>query len=363
MTGRVALVTEIAAPYRIPVFNELASLLDGRLEVIFISESESRRDWRLDDSAVRFEYQVLGGAQFSIPLRGDRQPVYLARPLLPRLVGGDFQSIIVGGWNHLECYQALAFAKARSRRFVLWSETPLLGALPHRPARNRMKRIVVRSADAFVVPGPSAGRYLEALGAPARSIHEAPNTVDVVFWGDEPGELEPSPQRTLLYSGRLVASKGVDLALEAFGASQLRETWRFVIAGEGPERAPLERLAPPGVEFVGPQTPVELRRLYRAADLLVFPSRYDPWGLVLNEASCAGLAALASDGAGATRDLLTDGVDGLVVPAGSVDALRDAMDVVARDPGLPERLGAAARRIATTHTPAACAAGLAEAAL
>jgi glycosyltransferase involved in cell wall biosynthesis len=363
MTSRVALVTEIAAPYRIPVFNELADLLDGRLEVIFISESESRRDWRLDPSTARFDYHVLGGSQFSVPLRGDRQPVYISRPLLPRLVRGNFASVIVGGWNHLECYAALAYAKSVGRRFVLWSETPLLGDLPHRPTRNRLKRLVVRSSDGFVVPGPSAGRYLEALGALAPAIHEAPNAVDVDFWAQKPDDLEAPTRRTLLYSGRLVASKGVDIALRAFGASQLGDTWRFVIAGDGPDRASLERDAPPGVEFVGPQTPVELRRRYHSADLLVFPSRYDPWGLVLNEASCAGLAAIASDGAGATRDLLTDGVDGLIVRAGSVDALRDALDTVAQDPGLPERLGDAVRRVATTHTPAACAAGLARAAL
>jgi glycosyltransferase involved in cell wall biosynthesis len=363
VSGRVALVTEIAAPYRIPVFNELFDLLDGRLEVFFINETESRRDWRLDRDAVHFPYQVLGGVQFSVPLRGDRQPVYLARPLLPRLERGRFDSVIVGGWNHLECYWALAYARRRRKRLVVWSETPLLAALPERRLRNALKRLVVGAADAYVVPGPSAARYLEALGAEGAAIHEAPTAVDVGFWSERPDDLVLPDRPRLLYCGRLVASKGVEAALRAFAASQLAGPWELVIAGDGPERSRLEQLAPPGTSFVGAQTPEALRRLYHSSSMLVFPSLYDPWGLVLNEAACAGLAAVASDGAGATRDLVRDGVNGLVVPAGDEAALRVAFDRLAGEPALAQRLGAAFAQVAESHTPAACAAGLYAAAL
>jgi glycosyltransferase involved in cell wall biosynthesis len=158
-----------------------------------------------------------------------------------------------------------------------------------------------------------------------------------------------------------VPAKGVDVALDAFAGSRLRGAARFLVAGDGPERAELERRAVEGVEFLGPQTPESLRRLYHSADVLVFPSRYDPWGLVLNEAACAGLAAVASDGAGATRDLLRDGENGLVVSAGDVAAMRVAFDRFADDPPLAERLGTAAARISETNSPAACAEGIASA--
>src|SRR5581483_4224556 len=111
--------------------------------------------------------------------------------------------------------------RVRRRRFVLWSETPLLGRLPNRPGRNALKRIVVRAADAYVVPGSSAGRYLEALGADPRRVSLAPNAVDNAFWSANPGDLRPRTRPTLLYVGRLVESKGVDLALRAFAASRL----------------------------------------------------------------------------------------------------------------------------------------------
>jgi glycosyltransferase involved in cell wall biosynthesis len=358
---RVALVTEIPAPYRLPVFGELARLLDGGLTVYFLSLSERRRAWGFAADEARFDFEVLGGIQLNVPYQGDSLPLYLSRPLLPRLVRGGYDAVVVGGWNHLECYEALAYCARRRRRFVLWSETPLLGALPARPLRAAFKRAVVRRSDRYVVPGPSAARYLAALGAPAAAIELAPNAVDVAYWSIRPDDLPPARRPSLLYVGRLARSKGVDVALRAFARSQLSGSWELVVAGDGPERADLERLAPPGVRFLGACDRDALRRLYHSADALVFPSRYDPWGLVLNEAACAGLPAVASDGAGATRDLVVDGVNGLVVRAGSVDDLTRGLDLVAADPGLAPRLGAEFRRVADTHTPAACAAGLARA--
>lgn len=358
--GRVALVTEVVAPYRIPVFNELSELLSGDLHVFFTQWNEGLgRDWDVRRDAIQFEYTVLGGRQIVVPYRGDRQPVYLAPPLLPRLVHKGFDTVVVGGWSHLECLWSVAYTSLWRRRLVLWAETPLLGNLPRRPLRSAWKRAVIARSDAFVVPGPSAGRYLAAYGAPSAQIRIAPNAVDVSFWCLPPDHRKAHhPRPVLLYVGRLVHSKGLDIALRAFRESRLAGRATVLVAGDGPERTALERLAPRGVRFLGSQSRDALRYLYHSADLLLFPSRYDPWGLVLNEAACAGLAAIASDAAGATHDLLRDGLNGLVVRGGDVPAFRAALDRVAEAPTLPSRLGAAALRIAESHTPAKCAAGI-----
>ena len=90
----VAIVTEIISPYRIPVLNELSRLLDDRLEVFFINESEGRRDWPIYRDEIRFHYQVLGGVQLTVPLRGDFQPFYLAPPLLLHLARRGFRVLL-----------------------------------------------------------------------------------------------------------------------------------------------------------------------------------------------------------------------------------------------------------------------------
>lgn len=359
MNGRVALVTEVAAPYRIPVFNRLSTLLDERLEVIFISETESRRDWCLDEDQVQFPYHVLGGMQFSVPYRGDRQPVYLARPLLPLLARRRYETVVVGGWNHIESFWAALYTRSSSRRLVLWSETPLLGPIPRRPLRSAWKRTVIRASDAYAVPGSSAGAYLQAHGAPSEHISIAPNAVDTAFWSaGTRSRAATGSEVVLLYSGRLVESKGLDIAFAAFRNSRLFSRATLLVAGDGPARAKLEAAAPAGTRFLGAQSPTQLRKLYHAADMLVFPSRYDPWGLVVNEAACASLAAVASDGSGVARDILRDGKNALVTRAGDVDSMRLAFDRIADDPSLAGMLGRAATAIMQSHSPENCAAGL-----
>jgi glycosyltransferase involved in cell wall biosynthesis len=222
------------------------------------------------------------------------------------------------------------------------------------------KRRVIRSSDSYVVPGPSAAAYLEALGARRERISLAPNTVDTAFWSADDGTERKAGEGevVLLYSGRLVPSKGLDLAFTALTQSRLAGRATLLVAGDGPARRELEGTAPAGARFLGVQSPTQLRSLYRSADMLVFPSRYDPWGLVVNEAACASLAAVASDGAGATRDLIRDGENGLVVRAGDVGSLRAAFDRLADEPSLPRALGDAAAAISVTNSPQACAAGL-----
>jgi glycosyltransferase involved in cell wall biosynthesis len=355
---RVAVVTEIIAPYRIPVFNELSRLLAGGLQVYFIAASERRRDWTVPLEEIEFSYHVLGGLQTSIPLRGDRLPIYLSRPLLPHLARGGYDAVVVGGWNHLECYQALAYAKARRRSFTLWSETPQLGAFPRRPLRNSVKRAVVRASSSFAVPGRSAARYLESLGASPGRISIAPNAVDNAYWSARPPDTPPRAGDTLLYVGRLERGKGADIAIAAFGRSRLAASHRLLVVGDGPERPRLEAVAGPRVEFRGTTRRDALRRIYHCADVLVVPSRFDSWGLVLNEAACAGLPAVATTHVGAAVDLIDDGHNGLLVEAENVEAMRRAFDRLGDDPGLASSLGANVHEIAEACSPERCAAGL-----
>ena len=245
----------------------------------------------------------------------------------------------------------------------MWSETPLLQVhRTRRPVRTALKRAVVGAADAYVVPGPSAARYLECLGAASDKIHLAPNAVDVAFWSQRPSGAGRRQERPLLlFVGRLVHGKGPDIAISAFSQSKLAERATLVVAGEGPERLALEKISGNRISFVGNQSREELRRLYHSADILLLPSRSDVWGLVLNEAAAAGVAAIASDAVGAAVDLIQDGENGLIVGAGKVDAFRAALDRLADDTGLMRQLGVAARKISSSHTPEACAAGLAAA--
>ncbi len=116
-----------------------------------------------------------------------------------------------------------------------------------------------------------------------------------------------------LYVGRLAPEKNLPLVMRAFAA--LREVSpraRLVLVGDGPLRGELARTHREAV-FAGMRTGVDLATHYASADVFLFPSLTETFGNVTLEAMASGLAVLAYDYA-AARELITDGVNGLVAP-------------------------------------------------
>jgi glycosyltransferase involved in cell wall biosynthesis len=138
-------------------------------------------------------------------------------------------------------------------------------------------------------------------------------------------------RRRIVYSGRLIGIKRVDLLIDAFVAiAANRPEWDLVIVGGGADADSLRKKIPPDLEprvtwagFVDDQSVVTA--VYRASDVLVLPSDFEPWALVINEAVAAGMAVICSSAVGAGAELVRDGVNGRVFPAGDGPALQSAL--------------------------------------
>jgi glycosyltransferase involved in cell wall biosynthesis len=157
------------------------------------------------------------------------------------------------------------------------------------------------------------------------------------------------------YSGRLVPKKGVDVLLAALATvrGQVPEA-RLVIAGDGPERPRLERMASDlglggAVRFLGHLEAPALEQALAGAWVQVIPSRWEePFGLVAAEAMMRGTAVVVSDAGGLTEQVV-EGETGYRVAPGDPLALADALARVLADRGHAERLGAQGRRHALAH--------------
>jgi glycosyltransferase involved in cell wall biosynthesis len=140
--------------------------------------------------------------------------------------------------------------------------------------------------------------------------------------------------------GRLVEQKNPALLVRALAAARAAHPdLRAVVAGDGPLRERLREQLPWAV-FTGQLGPDTLATVYASADLLLFPSRTDSYGLVVPEAMAAGLPVVAF-GRAAAQLLIHDGVDGVL--ATDDDGLVAAAVSLAGDAPLRRRLGAAAR--------------------
>ncbi len=151
------------------------------------------------------------------------------------------------------------------------------------------------------------------------------------------------------FAGRLVAKKGVDVLLRAIALLRERvPEARLIVAGDGPERIGLERLAAElgirdAVDFLGHLEQERAERALGAAWVQAVPSRWEePFGLVAAEAMMRGTAVVASERGGPTEQVV-HGETGCLVAAGDARALASALERVVRDRDLAEKMGASAR--------------------
>lgn len=343
---RVALLTEIPAPFRIPLFNALAERVE--LRVVFLRRSQPSRRYRLHEDELRFDRRVLPGLRLG---GGSR---WL---LLNAGVGGATRGaavVVAGGWNQPAFWQAAAWAAARRQPLVIWVESTLRDTRPG--FGGRVKRVLAARAAAFLVPGRAAAEYVRSL-VPGAEVVVAPNAVDAELFASRVGERERLRDELglarpcVLYVGRLSREKGVDVLVEAARGLDAD----VVVAGSGPEEARLRAAAPANVRFVGHVDRDDLPAWYAAADVLCLPSRSEPWGMTLNEAAAAGLPLVASEAAGAAWDLVEHGGNGFRVPAGEPAPLRHALARLVEDDELRRRAGERSRELVRRFAPEAWA--------
>jgi glycosyltransferase involved in cell wall biosynthesis len=158
-----------------------------------------------------------------------------------------------------------------------------------------------------------------------------------------PGELR------VLYAGRVSKEKNIDLLADAFELANARDPrLHLVIAGGGPEQPRLRERLGERATFVGWLEGAQLAAAYASADMFCFPSETDTFGQVVLEAQASALAVVAVD-AGGPRELISDGVDGLLRGPSAVE-LSEALLMLAGSEPLRARLGAAARRSVARRT-------------
>lgn len=324
IAGRtILLVTNIPTPYRIPLFNAVAQAFDRggfNLRVAFGASGYARRNWAIDMDECRFAYEVLPSTPFhigksesaSFTYRGLWSVIRREKPAVTIITGYSLGTVKL--W-----LRKIIFGEP----YVIWSGAIADASMPTPRLRVIQRRLLVRAAAAFVAYGSRAKHYLETLGAPPDRIRIGINTVDTKFYRQralaDGEERRRAKDFDIICLGDLSTRKRVDLALRAVAlVSEVRRDFRLRLVGDGPERAALEDMAndlgiSDIVRFEGYKQKDDVAKILAAAHCLLFPSRFDVWGLVLVEAMAAGIPCISSVRAGATEDLIQDDVTGFAV--------------------------------------------------
>jgi 1,2-diacylglycerol 3-alpha-glucosyltransferase len=309
MHMRVGFFTEIYRPVINGVVTSVDTLAEGlraRGHEVYCFAPSMPGGTQSDGAVFRLPSLPLPTAtpyRLTLPLVGRRN----VNNIIKRLALIHVHSLFVTGWA------GLRYARRYGIPIVYTYHTQLEAYahyVPFEPKATRfaaiqLTRTFCNLVDAVVVPTPAVASHLRELGVEAR-IEVVPSGIDVERFGsgvrDELLRRRlgvPSDGRLVLFVSRLAREKNVSVLLRAV-ADANDPSLTLVIAGDGPERAELERLAielgvGDRVVFLGVVTRDELPDLYASADAFVFPSTSETQGLVQAEALAAGALVIAAD--------------------------------------------------------------------
>jgi glycosyltransferase involved in cell wall biosynthesis len=276
----------------------------------------------------------------------------------------DYDCIIATLPTSIPSLLAFAATKLRRKPLIFWSETwsPCGYPVKNRSGillclKNLFYKFIVRGANAIVVPGTSSKEFHQKLGISPDKIFIA-NQSAMELPANSNGNIKitdkEASEKILLFSGRLMNWKGPDVLLRSFAEIEKKaNNIRLVIIGSGPLEEECKQLINDlqlkKVDLVGSVKYEDLFNYWSIADLFVLPNTGRPhpeaWGIVFNEALSMGLPVICTKYAGAVKDLVHDGENGLIVEAGNPEELAEAIIKVLQDEETIKAMGECSRKI------------------
>jgi glycosyltransferase involved in cell wall biosynthesis len=319
---RVAWLTNVLAPYRLPMLRELGSDPDLQLEIWSCAENEVSRNW---DKVVRasepFSLSGIRGVTWSRydAGRGQFRILHVRWEIVKHIARWKPSVIVLGdaSWTR---YLASWTAELYGIPTIFWSEDTPWNQSRRWYIRSLYRRALSKSRIA-VVPGRVSYDFILSLGFDKKRIVLAPNSVDVEFFRSKFDALQASRplirshfgygdgEIIILFPARLVGFKRPQLVVETVAEMARFREIKCLVAGEGPELQNCKELAENlGVAdrftWLGQVDVATLCQLYLIADVLLLCSKYEPWGMVINECQAFGLPCVVTENVGAAADMI-----------------------------------------------------------
>jgi len=282
----------------------------------------------------------------------------------------NFDAVVIyTGYVYVTFWIALAAAKLSGIPTLFGTDAHGLAPRDGKQWKMRIKGHLwprlFKLASQVIVPSSGGAALMRSLGIPDERIALTPYVVNNDWWNEKASQANPSDVRSrwnipeqavvIMFSAKLQPWKRPLDLLRAFSGVASSNAY-LVFAGDGPLRQSLEIEAQSlevadRVRFLGFVNQSGLPEAYCAADILVLPSEYEPFGVVVNEAMLCGCCVVVSDQVGARFDLVREGETGFIYPVGDIGALARILGSLAADRCGAKRLGTAARRRMETWSP------------
>ena len=326
---RVLIVhNQLWAHYKSKLFSEIDKAIKlsdpaNELLVAQIALYEASRKVMQNDDSIIYDYPYKVLFERSLDQVNFRE----RRKALFRIFN-EYRPDVLNITGYFDWAQVLLMFHARRKgvKVVISSESS--SADHNRSAwKEWVKKVIVGRASAFFCFGETSARYLESLGVAKNAIkvrnaavideQVVRNRYDEAKRELAAHEGANAVSRKFVYVGRLASEKNLTTLIQAFGhvIKQTGSDWKLLLVGDGPERDSLEKLAAESgiagrVIFAGGFPWYRVPGWLAQSDVLVLPSKSEPWGLVVNEAMVCGMPVIVSQTCGCAGDLVRSGFNG-----------------------------------------------------
>jgi glycosyltransferase involved in cell wall biosynthesis len=380
---RLAIISTHPIQYYAPIFKALAAsgLIEPR---VYFTWSQITAGNVVDagfGKAVVWDIPLTDGYEFEFVRNVARRPgnAHFMGMVNPNLIasierwGAD--AVLVFGWNFYSHLMAMRHFRGRVPVFFR-GDSHLLNN--QSGLRTRLRHALLRRVYSYVDCPISVGSnnrdYYRWCGVPDERIGFAPHAIDTARFDDSDGwhfaqaaeqrrNLKIGPNETvLLYAGKFIPEKDLELLVEAFVAASDRHpapaAGHLVLLGNGPLQGELQARCAQrsNIHFLPFQNQQAMPAVYRLGSAFVLPSRSETWGLGLNEALACGCPIVASTRVGACRDLVKEGITGWSFESGNLQQLTAVLAQVLGSPLGRLRQMQAAARAESLHWSTDCAA-------
>lgn len=307
---RLAIVSNELPPYRVPFFQRLAQMPDVALHAIFCTRREPNRHWELPQ--LNFAHTFLSEQYLTV--RG--RYIHYTPGVIRSLKTFSPDVLVTGGFNPTHLY-AFAYAMMKGIPHVAMTDGTYASEQSLGRVHKAVRRFVYGRTNVFVSASMGGQRLYESYGIPAERCYRACLCVDNDAFS--PRGKQDEKRFDFLFCGRMEAVKNPFFALNVAQetARRLQRKVRILFVGAGSEEERLRSAAQRRSEFIeaefnGFASHDSLPSLYRSARIFLFPTLWDPWGVVANEACASGLPVLVTPDAGVAGELVRDGENGFI---------------------------------------------------
>lgn len=324
---KIVFVTNLPSPYRVDFFNELSNYCE--LTVLYERKSASDRNSEWINKCDRKYKELFSNSK---PVKNDES---IGFDLIRKIKKCDFDCLLISGYYSPSAIFLILYCQINKIPYFI--ETDGGFNKQDKWYLAMIKKFLVRKAKGIFTTCDEMIDYYRELGYkgnifkyPFSSIREK-EILDKPYTKPEQLELRKdlgiTGERIVVTVGRFVYGKGYDVLIKAW--KQFDDAATLYIIGGKPTDEYINLINESGIKnikFLDFMSHDELIKHYCAADLFVFPTRGDVWGLVVNEAMACGLPIITTNRCVAGVELVKNGQNGYVVEVDSEEALRKGIN-------------------------------------